>query len=198
MYNLVKGYWEAPQLLPVNRFSIIGGELYGHGYGISETYKMFDGYTDNGKSMEAIALFSFMNYGTRTALKSFSKFYLEGYISSNTTITLGIKYDIDGCGTNTAYDLTGNNETLVCLGSSTDDASLGKTSLGTRSMGGASIFLGATALPPKFRWIKTFPQTDFFEYQPSVSSVGIDQRWEIIGFGGGGGLSNNLPVKITD
>lgn len=197
MYNLVKGYWEAPQILPVGRFTVIGGELYGHGYGISETYKMFNGYNDNGKSMEAIALFSFENYGTRTALKSFNKFYSEGYITSNTTLTLGIQYDIDGCSTNTSYDIIGSNGQLVCLGSATDDASLGKISFGKRSLGGSSTFSSSTSLPPKFRWIQTFPQVDFFEYQPSFSSVGIDQRWEILAFGGAGGVTVNIPVKIT-
>lgn len=197
MYNLVKGYWEAPQLLPIGRFAIIDGELYGHGYGISETYKLFDGYNDNGKSMEAIALFSFMNYGTRTALKSFGKFYTEGYITSNTTLTLGIQYDVDGCATNTGYDILGNDSQFVCLGSATDDSSLGKISLGKRSLGGSSTFSSSANLPPKFRWIQTFPQIDFFEYQPSFSSVGIDQRWEILGFGGSGGVTVNIPVKIT-
>lgn len=197
MFNLIKGYWEAPQILPVGRFSVIGGELYGHGYGISETYKMFDGYSDNGKSMEAIAMFSFENYGTRTALKSFNKFYTEGYISSNTTLTLNIQYDVDGCSTNTSYDIIGSNTALVCLGSATDDSSLGKISFGKRSLGGSSTFSSSSSLPPKFRWIQTFPQTDFFEYQPSFYSVGIDQRWELLAFGGAGGVTVNIPVKIT-
>lgn len=197
MYNVVKGYWEAPQTLPVGRFAVIGGELYGHGYGISETYKLFNGYNDNGKSMEAIAVFSFMNYGTRTALKAFNKFYSEGYISSNTTLTLGIQYDVDGCSTNTSYDIIGSNTELVCLGSATDDSSLGKISFGKRALGGSSTFTSSESLPPKFRWIQTFPQKDFFEYQPSFYSVGIDQRWEILAFGGLKNLSVNIPVKIT-
>ncbi len=197
MYNLVKGYWEAPQVLPVGQFAIIDGELYGHGYGISETYKLFDGYNDNGKSMEAVAAFSFMNYGTRTALKSFNKFYTEGYISSNTTLSLGIQYDVDGCSTVTGYDMSGADRQFVCLGSATDDASFGKAPFGSRSLGGASTFVSSASLPPKFRWIQTFPQTDFFEYQPSFSSVGIDQRWELLGFGGSGGVTVNIPVKIT-
>jgi hypothetical protein len=197
MYNIVKGYWEAPQILPVGRFAVIGGELYGHGFGISETYKMFNGYNDNGKSMEAIALFSFMNYGTRTALKSFNKFYSEGYIDSNTTLTLSVQYDVDGCATNTSYDIIGSNGQLVCLGGASDDSSLGKISLGKRSLGGSSTFSSSSSLPPKFRWIQTFPQTDFFEYQPSFSSIGIDQRWELLGFGGSGGVTVNIPVSIT-
>ncbi len=198
MYNLVKGYWEAPQILPIARFAVIGGELYGHGYGVSETYKMFTGYNDNGKSMEAIALFSFENYGTRTALKSFNKFYSEGYIDSNTTLTLGIQYDVFGCSTNTSYDIIGSNGQFVCLGSATDDSSLGKISFGKRSLGGSSTFSSSSNLPPKFRWIRTFPQIDFFEYQPSFSSIGIDQRWEILAFGGAGGVTVNIPVKITE
>lgn len=197
MFNIVKGYWEAPQILPIGRFSVIDGELYGHGYSISETYKMFDGYTDNGKSMEAIAMFSFMNYETRTALKSFNKFFTEGYIDSNTTLTLGIQYDINGCSTVTSYDIIGNDSQLVCLGGATDDSSLGKISLGKRSLGGSSTFSSSTATPPKFRWIQTFPQIDFFEYQPSFSSIGIGQRWEILAWGGAGGVTVNIPTHIT-
>lgn len=197
IYNLIKGYWEAPQILPVNRFAVIDGELYGHGYSISETYKMFNGYNDNGKSMEAIAMFSFMNYGTRTALKSFNKFYSEGYIDSNTMLTLGIQYDVQGCATNTFYDLSGSDSKLVCLGGAEDDDSLGKISLGKRSLGGASTFSSSSALPPKFRWIQTFPQTDFFEYQPSFYSIGIDQRWELLAMGGAGGVTVNIAVQNT-
>jgi len=196
MYNLTKTYWEAPQLLPVGRFAIIDGDLYGHGYAISETYKLFEGYTDNGKSMEAIAMFSFINYGTRTALKSFNKFYLEGYITSNTELTLGIQYNVQGCDIMTQYTLDGSNTKFVCLG--TDDASLGKVSLGKASLGGELTFQDSEDLPPKFRWIPTFPQVDFFEYQPSVSSVGINQRWEILALGGAGGVTVNIPVSITE
>ncbi len=195
IYNLVKGYWEAPQILPFARFSNINGELYGHGYSIFETYKMFDGYNDNGKSMEAKAIFSFQNAGTRVDLKSFNKFYTEGYITSNTVLTLGIQYDIDGCATITSYDIQGTDTQFVCIGG--DDASLGKESLGKRALSGESEFTSSQSLPPKFRWIQTFPQTNHFEYQPSFESIGIDQRWELLGFGSPNTLADSEPVKIT-
>ncbi len=197
IYNIVKGYWEAPQILPVGRFAIIGGELYGHGYGISETYKLFDGYNDNGKSMEAIAVFSYVNMGSRTALKNQTEFYVEGYITSNTTISLGIQYDIDGCATPTSFDMDGSDTQFVCIGGASSDDSLGKVSFGKRSLGGAGEFTSSGSLPPKFRWIPTFPQTDFFESQYSVSSIGIDQRWEILALGGAMALSTNEPTNIT-
>ncbi len=196
VFNLVKNYWEAPQILPVGKFANIGGQLYGHGYGISETYKMFSGYNDNGKSMEAIARFSFINGGTRTALKNQIEFYTEGYITSNTDITLGLQYDLDGCATMTEFTMNGNDGQFVCIGGLNEDDSLGKVSLGKRAFGGAGSFASSQSLPPKFRWIKTFPQTDFFEYQPTISSIGIDQRWEILALGAGTQMSTNEPVKI--
>ncbi len=196
VFNLIKNYWEAPQILPVGKFATIGGELYGHAYGVSETYKMFSGYNDNGKSMEAIARFSFLNAGTRTALKNQIEFYTEGYISSNTSITLGLQYDVDGCATETEFTMTGSDGQFVCIGGINSDDSLGKVSLGKRSLGGAGSFSSSQNLPPKFRWIQTFPQTDFFEYQPIMSSIGIDQRWEILALGAGTGMSSNEPVKI--
>ncbi len=196
VFNLVKNYWEAPQILPVGKFATIGGELYGHGYGVAETYKMFSGYNDNGRSMEAIARFSFINAGTRTALKNQIEFYTEGYITSNTDITLGLQYDLDGCATNTEFTMNGNDGQFVCIGGLNEDDSLGKVSLGKRAFGGAGSFASSQNLPPKFRWIKTFPQTDFFEYQPTLSSIGIDQRWEILALGAGTQMSTNEPVKI--
>ncbi len=200
VYNMTdpsNPYWEAPQVLPVGKFAIIGGELYGHGYNVSETYKLFDGYNDNGKSMDAIVLFSFQNEGVRSTFKSMNEFYIEGYVASNTTLTLGIQYDIDGCATSTSFDLDGSDTQFVCIPS--DSTSLGKSSLGKQGLGtNAIITSSSTSLPPKFRWIPTFPRTDFFEFQPSFESSGIDLNWQLIAFGGNTSFSTNYPVKITN
>lgn len=183
MYNMTdpqNPYWEAPQILPVSRFAVIGGELYGHSYFVGETYKLFSGYNDNGKSMQAIARFSFDNYGTRSSSKNYNQLYTEGYISSNTTLTLTVQKDIDGCATTASYNITGTSS-FVCTPS--NDASLGKTSLGKKGLGTTSTVISADALPPKFRWIRTFPPKYFYEDQISYSSTGTDQRWEVLAFG---------------
>lgn len=193
VYNQTRGYWEAPQLLPFVGFYDVNGELYAHDYGVPQSYKAFDGYTDNGKAMEADAVFSFQNLGSRAKLKNGNAFYLEGYIQGNTTLNLGLQYDFDGCATNTSFSLTGTEGQFVCLNAV--DTSLGKSSLGKLPLGGHG---GDTDLPPKFRWIPTFNRVDFFEVQPSIQSVGIGQRWELIGFGGNWSLSNNEPVQIKE
>jgi hypothetical protein len=192
VYNIEKKWWESPQNLPIGKFSIIDGELYGHSYSIPETYKLFDGYNDNGNPILAIANFSYQNFGTRVNLKSFNEYYVEGYISSETTLTFGAKYDIDGCSTNTSYDISGTDRQIVCIGGS--DASLGKVSLGKNPLG--STLQTVSSMPPKFRVIKTFPRKDFFEVQFSFTSQGVDQQWEVLAFGPQVSLSKNEPTFI--
>jgi hypothetical protein len=181
MYNLAKGFWEAPQTIPIARFSIIDGELYGHDYNVPQTYKLFTGYNDNGHAINAIAKFSFQNYGQRAKSKYFNEYYFEGYIDKNTTLTAGIQYETDGCATSTTYDITGDDSQIVCL--PTVNSSLGKESFGKNPLGGDLTQHNVNDLPPKFRCVKTFPRKDFYEVQYSFSSIGIDYRWELLAFG---------------
>lgn len=197
MYNMTdpkNPYWEAPQVLPISRFSIIDGDLYGHSSQVSESYKLFDGTNDNGFSVQAKAKFSFNNYGTRTSSKAYNQFYVEGYINPNTTVALGIQYDIDGCATNTSFDIDGDDAQIVCLAG--DDVSLGKSPLGKNPLGGGILDTGAT-VPPKFRVIKTFPINYFYEDQISFESNGLDQVWELLAFGPQLTTARDLNTSIT-
>lgn len=182
MTNPANQYWEAPQSIPVSRFSVIDGELYGHSAGVAETYKLFDGYNDNGFEIYAAARFSFRNYGARYATKNITAFYVEGYINPSTTLTLGVQYDIDGCATDTNFTLSGGDRRFVCIPS--DDNSFGKFPFGKQPFGGNINLSSTDDLPPKFRWIKTFPPIPFYEEQTYFESFGIDQQWELVAFGG--------------
>lgn len=201
IYNLINGFWEAPQILPISRFAIIEGELFGHSYTTSETYKLFDGSNDRispdspGNPIDARAVFSYNNYGTRTHEKEINEFYTEGYISSNTELTLGLVYEIDGCAINTMFNLSGVSG-FVCK--RTSDASLGKVSLGKNPLGSSLSQTDPTQLPPKFRWIRTFPMRKFFEHQVSYSSNGLNQEWQILAFGPRVRLSEAEPVQIKE
>jgi hypothetical protein len=193
MTNPKNFYWEAPQIVSISRLSIIDGELYGHSYLTNETYKMFDGYDDNGILIEAIAKFSYNNHGSRIRTKIFDECFVEGYISSNAKLNLDIDYDIDGCMTETSREIDGSDRDIVCIGS--DDNSIGKESLGKHPIGGK---IGAVStLPPKFRVIKTFTPVDFYEESISFRSSGKDLQWEILAFGPNVRFStgNNNAIK---
>ena len=179
IYNIDLGYWEPPQSIPVSRFSVIGGELYGHSLGNPQTFKLFEGNSDNGFPINAKAYFSYQNYGTRSRMKVFTGLYVEGYMSGNTSLTVSSIFEIDGCARVSSYTLSGDDRQIVCLIG--NDASLGKVALGQNSLGGTSIV--QAVLPPKFRADVPFNDYPFYEHQIVFSSNDADSEWSILAFG---------------
>jgi len=203
--NLVLGFsltnrsWDAPATMPISRFYIVDGELYGHSYATSESYKLFDGYADrvypgfNGFPIDAKAIFSYQNYGSRSMYKRANGFYIEGYVNENTVINCSITYELDGCATQKLFQVNGDDRQIVCI--PFDDGSFGKKSFGKQKFGG-QISGNLTGLPPKFRVEKTFNNTDFFEASFGFEILGIDQRFELLAFGLNSFISSQEPVQI--
>lgn len=187
-------YWEAPQIIPATCFSIIDGDLYFHSSQSSNTFKMFDGYTDDGHAVNAIALFAFNNQGVRTVMKSSTSCYVEGYISANTTLNLNLQRDVDGLASYYTTTIVGTDSQIVPP--PPDTASLGKDSLGKHSLGGETEFTPVNATPPKFRVEKTYNSVEYFEEQVGFSSYGVGLIWEILAFGTNATPSQNEPTQI--
>lgn len=194
IYNIAKSWWEAPQTMPISRLAIIGGKLYGHSSIVPETYKLFEGLNDNGDPIDARAKFSYENFGIRSAIKNFDEEYVEGYISSNTIITVTEYYDYTGFGGILEKEIKGTDANIVFQ--ATEDDSLGTHSLGDSPLGGGGA--DVIQLPPKFRAVRTFQKKDFFERQIMFSSNDVDQQWEIICFGPNVQITSLDPVSIKD
>lgn len=199
MYNVATNSWEAPQTIPVTRFYIVDGELYGHSSQSSESYKLFTGYADrvyegfNGHPIEAIARFSYQNYGSRFMYKKATMLYVEGYINANTTLNCTITYELDGCSTTKSLEIVGSDTQIVCITQPTGP--LGKTSLGKTKLGGDSVD-SLTGLPPKFRVQKTFQNTNFFESSITFDVLGTDNRFELLAFGLNASEAAEEPISI--
>lgn len=194
IFNIEKGHWESPQILPISCFSVINGDLYGHSSAAKQTYKLFEGFSDDGNPIEALALLSYQQFGFPANYKTFNEIFLEGYISPNTTLSLIVNYEIDGCRTQVIKQLNGFDTQFVCLGG--DDRSLGKKNLGDFSL--ARLATQIDDRPPKFRWIPTLTHFDFYEVQYGFYSNGEDQRWEILRFGPNVVLSDSQNVLKKD
>lgn len=199
-YNLTSKTWDPPATIPISRFYIVDGELYGHSYSTSESYQLFTGYADRvypgflGFPIPAVMTFSYENYGTRSTLKSATALYAEGYISAITTVTMQLTYELDGCATVKTFLVTGTDGQIVCI--PTEQGSLGKTSLGKQKLGGEGIS-SIQNLPPKFRVRKTFSNTDFFECSVSFSCNGTQQQFQLLAFGLNAKPSTQNPIRIT-
>lgn len=199
IYSLATNSWEAPQLLPISRFYIVSGELYGHSYNTSESYKLDTGYADrvypgfSGNPIDAKMRFSYQSYASRAVLKKADALYVEGYISSNTTLKCTVTYELDGCATTKTFDIDGDDKQIVCI--AVPHGSLGTDSLGKIKLGGTAP-LSLTGLPPKFRVEKTFNNTDFFECSCLFEIYGVDQNFQLLAFGLNAAVSPQEPVQI--
>lgn len=194
VFNHAKSWWEAPQILPISRFAVIDGLLYGHSSQTPETYHLFNGVDDNGNPIDARALFSYLEYGDRAQQKNATGIYTEGYISSNTQLVVSLVYDYKGYSGISEYIIDGGDNSIIFDG--VFDGSLGKNSLGKASLGGSLDNVDET-LPPKFRIINTFSKTDFYELQIAYSSNGIGQNWELLAFGPNTQFSTSTQGKIS-
>lgn len=194
IYDLERKYWNPPQILPVRRGAIIGGELYGHSSSVPETYKLFDTdtYSDNTNPIDARAAFAYRNYGQRAWTKDFDEWYTEGYIKSNTELTASLKYDFGGFIQILEHTISGSDTDIIF--STQTDGSVGKSPLGHMPLG--SITDSPSNLS-KFRIIKEIKEQDFYELSPVYSSNAVDYQWELLAFGGNVKLSNsdNQPIK---
>lgn len=199
MYNLATNSWEAPQTIPISRFYIVDGELYGHSYNTSESYKLFTGYADRvyvgfqGYPISAVATFAYQNYGSRFSYKKANALYVEGYIAQNTILSIALTYELDGCASTKTFTINGSDSQVVCIPS--PRGSLGADSFGKEKLGGAGTS-SLTGLPPKFRAIPTFSNTNFFENSISFNILGTDNRFELLAFGLNVSDSSEEPVSI--
>ena len=192
-------FWEAPQTGSFSGFSEIEGNIYAHGYNVPETYKLFDGYNDNGAPILSRATFSYYDYQSKGLSKYFNEFWVEGYISPNTNLKTIYNFDLDGCATKLTGTLDGSNSTVVCT--LPDSGSLGKSPLGKNPLGGIMQQNDPDPLPPYFGAIFVTPRKDFYKLSPVFESYGTDYHWELISFGplvtetmfG----SNNLKISLA-
>jgi len=191
IYNIAKGFWEAPQTLPIRRFAIIDGELYGHSSNVKETYKLFSTYNDNENPIEAVARFSYQDFGARAVLKNFDEHFTEGYISTGTDLELTLKYDYEGFTAISEFKIEGDDDAILFQPPAT--AGLGKTSLGKEPLGSTQDEIPALA---KFRQKDTTLKQDFFELQVEYKTNQSGARWELLSFGNNTYVSGNDSIEI--
>jgi len=184
-------FWQPPQTLPVQSFSIISGKLYGHSNRVAETYKLFDGTNDNENSFTARASLAYRNFSRRDLLKVFEEHITEGYISPNTKLKLKLNYDFDGSTQKIEKTIDGSNAKILFNLSSS--GSLGDNPIGDSPLGDQPE---EESQLPKFRAIVTIPKYDFFELQETYETDSQDAQWELLARGPRIEFSKNFPINI--
>lgn len=172
-------FWEAPITYPISGFYVVAGELYGHSYTTSESYKLFTGGSLNGQQIDANATFAFDDHDDRTQSKASDGIWVEGYIGQNTILSVDVVGDLDAFANVQTTTINGGDSSIVAFGSGAH--ALGKNPLGTQPLGGAQ--LSTSTRPAWFHVVKTYDESAFFLEQISFYTKGVDLAWELITFG---------------
>lgn len=187
-------FWESPITYPIAGFYTVNGQIYGHGYNTSESYKLFTGGSLNGQNIITNATFCYDDKGDRTQSKASDEIWVEGYIQQNTVLNCTVAGDIDYFRTSQTVAIDGSNTQYVSFGRG--GGSLGQNSLGTVSLGGALNL--SMSLPAWFHVAKTYPELPSYLEQVSFTTNGVDLGWQIITFGTNSRFTNEGNNSITD
>lgn len=189
VYNFEKGFWEAPWDLPAGRLAVIGDDLVIHSNSTPSSYTLFQGYNDNGNPINAIARFSYQNFGERMKYKNYTMAMAEGYVTSSTVLDVTVLQDFEGFSGEPMFTVDGTESNIFF--SVTTGSALGKNALGKKKFAGEA----SEDTKKKFRKYKKNVKNNFFEAAWQFSSNDVDQQWEIISFGGGITLSTDYPIR---
>lgn len=188
-YNISKSFWEAPWDLPAGRIAVIGDDLVLHSNSTPTSFRLFTGYNDAGNPINAVARFSYQNYGERMKYKNYTMAMAEGYITSSTVLNVTVLQDFDGAGGQPTFTVNGTESNIFF--SVTTGSALGKNALGKKKLSGEAT----DDTKKKFRKYKKNIKNNFFEASWQFSSNDVDQQWEIISFGGDTTLSSDYPIR---
>ena len=186
IYDLMRNLWQPPQTIPVGRLAIIGDELYGHSSVNNESYKLFDGYNDNGNFIPQVARFAYNNGGRRDLLKTMSAAWTDGYISQGGTLEINLHFGFNGTDGIKNFTLLGGDSKVI-------NTPVGSP-MGSEPMGVLDgLPLADTGLEGmnRFWQIDTMPLVNFTEMFMEYRMSDLSQRFALVAYG------NNMEMGST-
>lgn len=196
IYDLMRKLWQPPQTLPVSRLSIIADQLYGHSSIANETYKLFDGTTDNGTLIPQVARFAYNNGGKRDRLKNLSEYWTDGYITANGTLNYTANFGFDGALGKKSLSISGGDTavTVRSTGSMLGDEALGATPLGGATLNPLSGLPSQAGTMLRFFQVDTVDQVDYTEMFVEYSMNTLGGQFAIVSHGSNQWDAGTAPI----
>jgi hypothetical protein len=199
IYDTEQELWQPPQYLPVGSLALIDVDgsgtqvLCGHSSVGNETYRLYNGYNDNGAPIQVEMHFGYENYGSRFNQKSFDEIATELYMSENTVVENEVLYDYKGATDIRSFNINGDGSDGETLFTPAEGSGLGSNPLGTAPLGSLGTEIDDLS---KVRVVDTTSLEDFFERQRVFKAEGVDIRFAVIAYGENVESSDNIPTHI--
>lgn len=183
LWNDTVGAWESPIVgWNASVFTIYddgtGEALYFGDSRIAQTYKVTETALDNELGVTANWRSKQFNFGTPHQLKELDNFYIEGYISDNTTLSISLLFNENGYTQTYTAEFVGTEEGF--LYNAADFNLFGFSPFGYERFGSSD-----SSDNNKFRIYlnKNLKRIPFYNVQLELASDGVSQSWEVTNFG---------------
>lgn len=184
VWNIRKGAWESP----IIGWNVLDWVVYNDGAGEDlyfghalnpDVYHLTSTQLDNGFGFAANWRSKLYDFGLPTQQKEIENFYVEGYISDNTTLSISLLLDENGFTQTYTANLTGTETGFIY--DSPEFNLFGFHPFGYERFGSSSNVSDRK----KFRVYlnKNLRRVPFYNAQVEFASDGESQQWEILRFG---------------
>ena len=184
VWNIPRATWESPiigwNVLDWTVYNDGDGEDLYSGHALNpDVYHITNSQVDNGFGFAANWRSKLYDFGLPTQQKEFENFFVEGYISDNTTLSVSLLLDENGYTQTYTAEIVGT-ETAYIYNSPSFNL-FGFSTFGTERFGSSSGVVDRK----KFRVYlnKNLRRVPFYNAQVEFASDGESQQWEILRFG---------------
>jgi len=176
--DLIEGFFQPPQIVPLSCISIIDGIKYGHHNADNQTYKLFSGRDDLGTPIEAIVAFGH-SHGEGSIKHPFRKkrhtmFGVSCRLTVDTVVDVDQLFEETGTRTDTNFEIDGSTVTTYAVD---DDVSWATHPYADRSWGGADMEVSELRRAIVF---SKFDAVAYFDFSPKFTITGDDNEFHLL------------------
>lgn len=172
--DMIEGYFQPPQTLPLNCISVIDGIKYGHHSAQDETFKLFSGRDDLGTPIEAKIAFSLYSGAHPFRYKRHPLFGISCRATIGTEVLVEHFFEETGAKTTTITNL---DFAIIKTFAIDDDVSWATHPYGDRSWGGADMEV--TELRRAMIFDK-FDAVSYFDYRLILTISGDEPEFHLL------------------
>lgn len=173
--DMIEGYYQPPQILPINCMSVIDGVKYGHHNDDNQTYELFSGNNDLDTEIESIIAFPYVSGKHDFRYKKHTQLGISCRLTGATQALVDQYFEEDGARDNTNFEIDGAKVKTFTID---DDVSYSTHPYAERSWGGADMVDN----PLKRAMVFDKFTGNYFDYRMKISITGKDAVFHLLGW----------------
>lgn len=174
--DMIEGYFQPPQTMPINCMSVIDGIKYGHHNTENSTYKLFSGRNDLDTTIEAKIALGHYHGDHQFRYKAHTTMGMTMRLTATTVVTMEGFYEENGAKATDNVEIDGGTITTYAVD---DDVSYATHPYAERAIGGADMT--AEELRRAFVFSK-YKGLGYFEFHPVLTITGTDPELHLLAF----------------